>query len=633
MIETGTAKTNITTFKKGVGMMGYGQYSQKVEGVETDLFARAFVFLDTATKKKTAFVNVEICFITISIKSAVIKKLQKEYPQSGLNFDNVMLTAQHTHSAPGGYSHYPFYNFSIPGFVTEVFQTIVDGIVDAIIKAEKATKPSNIYIGNGTFEPEIQVAFNRSIKAYNANPDVERLDEKDNHLATDREMILMRIDGMDGKSIGMINWFGVHTTSIGNDNKKISSDNKGYASTYFEESNSYASPPLTPPKGGRTGQHFTLPQGKSDDKVPPLGGFRGAGDLGEAVTAIFAQGPCGDVSPNYIWDAKRKKLRGKYEDDHESAKYNGKLQYTKAKEIYLSAVQAGEQAAKNDPVNEKGYEWRGIDYGLMYVDFSKVFIDPEFVARIGNPRGDKQEKKTGSPCLGVSFFLGHPTDGKGMPDSLGYLSIFLCTFIKLSDYFKAIFSSKNKRDKIFEKYKIQGRKYIMAETAERKMLGIRNINYLMVPSWVDKSFATFKKQYRIGALNDKPWTPQILPLQIIIIANIAIAGIPTEITTVAGRRLKKTIHEILKQRGVKQVILSPYANAYSGYITTFEEYQVQCYEGGHTVFGEWTLAAFQTKFKQLANEMLKKEPERNLDTATKPVEFSEEELKKRSFSM
>ena len=40
------------------------------------------------------------------------------------------------------------------------------------------------------------------------------------------------------------------------------------------------SPPLTPPPagGGRTGQHFTLPQSKSDGKVPPPagGGFRGA---------------------------------------------------------------------------------------------------------------------------------------------------------------------------------------------------------------------------------------------------------------------------------------------------------------------------------------------------------------------
>jgi len=80
------------------------------------------------------------------------------------------------------------------------------------------------------------------------------------------------------------------------------------------------------------------------------------------------------------------------------------------------------------------------------------------------------------------------------------------------------------------------------------------------------------------------------------------------------------------------VILSPYANAYSGYITTYEEYQVQCYEGGHTVFGEWTLAAYQTKFKELALQMLKKESERNLDSGVSPVEFTEEELKKRIYS-
>jgi len=40
------------------------------------------------------------------------------------------------------------------------------------------------------------------------------------------------------------------------------------------------SPPLIPPKGGkkkggRTGQYFTLPQGKSDGKVPPFGGDLG----------------------------------------------------------------------------------------------------------------------------------------------------------------------------------------------------------------------------------------------------------------------------------------------------------------------------------------------------------------------
>src|SRR3990172_2397567 len=111
MFEAGTGKADITAFKKGVGMMGYGQYAQKVDAIESNLFARAFVFRDTDTGKKVAFVNAEICFITVSIKSGVIKKLQKEYPELKYDYDNVMLTAQHTHSAPGGYSHYPFFNF------------------------------------------------------------------------------------------------------------------------------------------------------------------------------------------------------------------------------------------------------------------------------------------------------------------------------------------------------------------------------------------------------------------------------------------------------------------------------------------------------------------------------------------
>lgn len=575
MIEAGTGKADITAFKKGVGMMGYGQYAQKVEAIESNLFARAYVFRDTDTGKKVVFVNAEICFITISIKSGVIKKLQKEHPEFNYDLDNVLLTAQHTHSAPGGYGHYPFYNFSIPGFVPEVYQTIVDGITDAIVKAEKALTPANVYIGSSVFEPETDVAFNRSMKAYNANPDVERLDKKDNHLAIDREMTLMRIDDLEGKPIGCINWFGVHTTTVGNNLLKICADNKGYASRFFED-------------------HI--------DKGKENGDF----------LAAFSQGPCGDVSPNYIWIPKGKKMRGKYEDDYESAKYNGRLQFNKAKEIY-------EQIVKNKPINKVG-----IDYGLLNVDFSNVHIDSEFT-------NDKQGEKTGSACMGVSFFLGHPTDGRGMSSFLGYLAIFLSTLVKYYEYLKAIFMSRENRNKIFEKYKRHGKKHIMAETGEKKMFGNRNIKNLIVPSWVDKTIAIFKQHYKNGGLNGKPWTPQILPLQIIIIGNTAIAGIPAEITTIAGRRLKKTIYDILKERNVERVIISPYANSYSGYITTYEEYQVQGYEGGHTVFGEWTLAAYQTKFKELALQMLKNEPERNLDTGVSPVEFTEEELEKRSF--
>ncbi|MBW8051426.1 MAG: AMP-binding protein [Cytophagales bacterium] len=56
--------------------------------------------------------------------------------------------------------------------------------------------------------------------------------------------------------------------------------------------NELNSPPLTPPKGGRTGQHFTLPRGKSDGKVLPSTreGFRGAVDLRGANPILRSHG-------------------------------------------------------------------------------------------------------------------------------------------------------------------------------------------------------------------------------------------------------------------------------------------------------------------------------------------------------
>ncbi len=44
----------------------------------------------------------------------------------------------------------------------------------------------------------------------------------------------------------------------------------------------------------------------------------------------------------------------------------------------------------------------------------------------------------------------------------------------------------------------------------------------------------------------------------------------------------------------------------------YEEYQQQAYEGGHTLFGQWTLAACQSKFKVLAEQLLLEKNKRQL---------------------
>ena len=67
-------------------------------------------------------------------------------------------------------------------------------------------------------------SINRSPVPYLENPAEERALYGEN---VDEQMLLLRIDGTDGRPIGMINWFAVHPTSLGNTCRLVSGDNKG----------------------------------------------------------------------------------------------------------------------------------------------------------------------------------------------------------------------------------------------------------------------------------------------------------------------------------------------------------------------------------------------------------------------
>lgn len=575
MYEVGVGKADITAFKLGVGMMGYGMYYNIVKGVETDLFARAVVIRDTTTGKKIALVNAEICFMTIAIRRGVMKKLQRKHEHLGFAEDAVMLTAQHTHSAPGGYSHFGLYNMSIPGFVPEVYQKVVDGIVEAIVMADENLQPATIRISKGEIDGDKEVAFNRSLDAYNANPEVkQKVHPEATNEAVDRNMLLMRFDDLEGNPIGSWNWFGVHTTSLSNDNHRICSDNKGYAAKYHEDK---------------------VRKRKKDKFI-----------------SVFAQRKAGDITPNWRWDRKKKWTRGKFEDDFESAKFNANIQFEQAHALFKSA-----KASKDLPTQ--------IDHVMTYVDFRKVIVDKEFAC-------GQKDARTGPACHGVAFFEG-TKEGPGMPPAVGALARLLCRSQKAYELAAAPFKPKDKAERIYEKYHTQGPKDILVEADDRRILGTRDIKNLVVPAWADPAVGQFKRFHANGSLGEKPWIPQILPIQIIILGNLAFAGIPAEITTIAGQRLENTLLEVLADRGVTEVVCSTYTNAYCGYITTYEEYQLQLYEGGHTVFGQHFCGAVQTKFRALALEMLKPENERHVVEDGRPAVFTDEELQLRSFDI
>lgn len=575
MYEVGVAKADITAFKLGVGMLGYGMFYNIVKGVETDLFARAVVIRDTTTDKKVVLVNAEICFITVAIRRGVIKKLKRKYGNIGFDPSAIMLTAQHTHSAPGGYSHFGLYNMSIPGFVPEVYQKVVDGIVEAIMEANENLQPATIKLIGGDIGHDKDVAFNRSVKAYNRNPEVKKkVSAKAANEAVDSRMLLMRFDDLEGNPIGTWNWFGVHTTNISSDNYRICSDNKGYAAKFMEEKVNIK----------RNGKFIS----------------------------VFAQRKAGDISPNWIVDRKKKWTRGKFEDDFESAKFNGKIQSDHASKLFRKAVKSEELPLL-------------VDHALAYVDFSKVIVDPEFAW------GDKHAR-TGPACHGVKFFSG-TKEGPGMPPAVAALATTIVRSQKTYELAAAKFMKKKKAERIYLKYRTQGVKDILIESGARKIMGTFDVKNLIIPGWADGAIGAFKKYHANGSLSGGPWVPQVLPLQLVIIGNIALAAIPAEITTIAGQRLEKSLLEILADRGVTEVVCSTYANAYCGYVTTYQEYQAQCYEGGHTVFGEHTLGALQTKFKQLALELLKPSDDRNVMEEVRPTRFTEKEIALRSFDI
>ena len=99
-----------------------------------------------------------------------------------------------------------------------------------------------------------------------------------------------------------------------------------------------------------------------------------------------------------------------------------------------------------------------------------------------------------------------------------------------------------------------------------------------------------------------PWTPQIMPLQVLRIGQLALTTAPGEFTVVAGQRVVDAVAAELGGT-VRHHVLAGYANAYAGYVTTPEEYDAQHYEGAATHFGRYTQPAYAQELAALADAL------------------------------
>ncbi|XP_047954799.1 neutral ceramidase 2-like [Salvia hispanica] len=598
LLESGRASNNliglgsydITGPAADVNMMGYANMDQVASGVHFRLRARAFIVAEPEGKR-VLFVNLDACMASQLVTIKVLERLKVRYGDLYTE-KNVAISGIHTHAGPGGYLQYIVYIITSLGFVRQSFDALVDGIEQTIIQAHNNIRPGSVYVNTGEL---LDAGINRSPSAYLNNPAAERSKYK---YDVDKEMTLLKFVDNEWGPVGSFNWFATHGTSMSRTNALISGDNKGAAARFMEDwfdqknggsiSSDLSEPNRIPRRVSNIipivndNHHELLELAASFESLPGKSTTRFL-SLSRRVRSVlrqadrpkfvsaFCQTNCGDVSPNVLGafcidtgipcdfnhstcDGKNELCYGRgpgYPDEFESTRIIGQRQFKKAVELFSAA---------SEKLNGK------IDYIHTYVDFSNLDVT------IPKEGGGTTTVKTCPAAMGFAFAAG-TTDGPGAFD-----------FKQGDDQGNAFWRLVRNllKTPTKEQADCQQPKPILLDTGE------------------------MKQPY--------DWAPSILPVQILRIGQMVILSVPGEFTTMAGRRLRDAVKKALTSGSSKEfgnnthVVIAGLTNTYSQYVTTYEEYQMQRYEGASTLYGPHTLSAYIQVFQKLATALITGKP-------------------------
>ncbi|MBN9619011.1 MAG: neutral/alkaline ceramidase [Actinobacteria bacterium] len=313
----GRGLADITGEAAGCGLLGYGKADQKSAGIHLRQRARAFVFVDEADDARLLLVVAELPLVFDSVRRAVLSRLAVRFGDR-YGEANTMITGTHTHCGPGGYSHHALYNATTGGFHPKTFAAIVDGIVEAVERADADLAPAELALAFGELR---DASVNRSPSSFALNPVEDRVFFPD---AVDPQTTLLTIR-RGGRLVGAVNWFATHGTSMTNRNRLISSDNKGYAAYAWER------------------------LGAGVDYLDPSS---------PSLVAAFAQTNAGDMSPNL----NRRPGSGPTEDEFANTQIIGERQYAAASRL----IETGSALSG------------GLDCRLTHVDLRDFAVEGRF---------------------------------------------------------------------------------------------------------------------------------------------------------------------------------------------------------------------------------------------------------------
>jgi neutral ceramidase len=213
-------------------MMGYANTSQVGSGLRQRLYSRAFIVgHPSRQEERLVYMVLDTQSGDSAIRNGILEGLREMGPRySVYGKNNVAVTGTHSHSGPGAWLNYLLPQITSLGFDKQSYRAIVDGALLSIKRAHEGLALGTISVGQADIA---NANINRSPFAYVANPKEERDRYADD---VDKTMTLMKFTrASDGKSLGILNWFPVHGTSLLGNQTLIAGDNKGVAAYLFEQ--------------------------------------------------------------------------------------------------------------------------------------------------------------------------------------------------------------------------------------------------------------------------------------------------------------------------------------------------------------------------------------------------------------
>ncbi len=540
----------------GIIIDGGAAFGSNQEGLWMRPRSRAFIIQERATGKRIVLISNDVGYTSQAVQLEVIRRLEKLYGNAYTE-QNVLVGATHNHYNPGGFDgHWGLGLFMGGGFSEENFQAIVTGTVEAVKRAHANLEPARIVMGYGAGSYKVGERFshNRSPIAYANNPkeEIERYKNPDGSLDNvNRFITTLDFISRDGRQIGRYSWVAAHN--------HVGVLNVGDTVAFGTDKLQH---------GAQTGYAEYLMEKARGTNYDAAKTFVVANAMNDAADSE-------GLLPEFTTQ-KTPPLTGPV-----SSVYD--YQYVKK----VGTIIAGdvERISSQATTELTG----GIDSRLMYVRFPGFKIDPAYIdpgevkySKLPNIMEDINNIRVAEPVIGLSMLLFSFDGNKPLArdvtrdDDLPWDKVLAFMQDPLASapldlIWLAFFPQNTIRD---------------------RKAHLEKINLLPVGS-LKSSISPFAY-------------PDLLPIQVIRIGPLAVVNIPFEFTTMAGRRLRRDILQVMP--GIEHVEITTNANSYDNYVSTRDEYAIQQYEGGSNLFGPYTCNAIRQMACELAKSMVMQAP-------------------------